>query len=1161
MFDSDRLVVTDAELARRIGSDILVGSVFAFLPQRAFSNPALAWAAKLFGGSREPRILSLLGGEGGSLPGLTVRAASLPRLSLFAVTSDKALYREGRDEVHLLVVEPLAPGASVVLEILVHGALFATREVRLDARGAAAVTLRELPTGDYQVRPQGAPDAFPACEFTVAEYRLAPLVMRLVERRLEGNMLAVKLFLESFGTPVTARVKLALMARGIRLPEQIVVVKNGVAEATFKLVGRGPHAINAQLVMDPSRTATVPIVGSREEERSRTVLSALGEEVGASLLPGASSQPVRGLWLDRGPIRSTPFHLERVDTRKARLTAMTAIDTAVLAVIDAAGEHQERELGALASGAVIEVEVPGPMGLLALGAFIQGEPWEGWAAVVTPSSVSAEISVPEKCTPGEEARIELDTGRVKDDASVYVVVKDARLLSSDTPASRLAGGLKAHAEGAGRVLSVGTVGQRLADVLPAPYDIETMYESGVVYSSADYDTLCLDDDSYDATMPLLGAPPPEEDYASPAEDDAPPAEGDAPPAEAVRGAAPPPRRAVQEPEVLFAGLVETRNGRASVPVRLGPGFADYLVEAFVLSGLDWAPAEARFRAEKAQFVSLELPAFVHPEDAALARLHVGSRLEGVRVRVLRDGVEVPLIRDGQLLAAGEPLGVGLTELTFLAGPGLYEALLEGPSGVLAREVKQVEEPGRPRRLARTVRLLEPEQALSVEEDASIVSLRVLPGLKGPFRALVTATADYGHACCEQTAAKMLAACAMYALAGEGSEHESGAALRAKAESIILAGVARERSMFLPGRGFKMYPENLDEPDTYWGPKAAEHLQHLALLKDLGGVAALGPALSRAVEEGLAMARDAMRAYQRTWPPMRMESSADAYQALRFGGGGREAEALAVARHCAEKVGDEGKGAVAMRAEVAYAAAVLLRAGGTAELPWAMALANWVIAQLGENGRLYSTVDSVAAISLLVELQAARVVGGEGVAEVDGERVPVAEVAASARAVRSVRALDSRVAVEVTRQVEEDWGGFHAKLPVAVSLLKDGSVSRQLTATDAVELWVRLESGYKPGDLLWVCLPDALSRVVGGGQVKQFSLDFAGEHELWIPLAATGVTVGRKGETAPARFAVCVRNMFEEERGGSPGYIEVTVAPSPGGSALGRTLDTLKHLFT
>lgn len=98
--------------------------------------------------------------------------------------------------------------------------------------------------------------------------------------------------------------------------------------------------------------------------------------------------------------------------------------------------------------------------------------------------------------------------------------------------------------------------------------------------------------------------------------------------------------------------------------------------------------------------------------------------------------------------------------------------------------------------------------------------------------------------------------------------------------------------------------------------------------------------------------------------------------------------------------------------------------------------------------------------------------------------------------------------------------------------------------------MKLESGYKPGDLLWVCLPDALSRVVGGGQVKRFSLDFQGNDTLRVSLAATGVTVDRHGQPAPARFAVCVRNMFEEERGGNQGLLEVTVAPPPGAVSSG-----------
>ena len=79
-------------------------------------------------------------------------------------------------------------------------------------------------------------------------------------------------------------------------------------------------------------------------------------------------------------------------------------------------------------------------------------------------------------------------------------------------------------------------------------------------------------------------------------------------------------------------------------------------------------------------------------------------------------------------------------------------------------------------------------------------------------------------------------------------------------------------------------------------------------------------------------------------------------------------------------------------------------------------------------------------------------------------------------------------------------------------------------------------------------------------MKRFAVDFAGQRKLRVSLAATGVTVGPNGESAPARFAVCVRNMFEEERGGNPGVLEVTVSPPTGGGVLGKVLSGLRGLF-
>jgi hypothetical protein len=113
----------------------------------------------------------------------------------------------------------------------------------------------------------------------------------------------------------------------------------------------------------------------------------------------------------------------------------------------------------------------------------------------------------------------------------------------------------------------------------------------------------------------------------------------------------------------------------------------------------------------------------------------------------------------------------------------------------------------------------------------------------------------------------------------------------------------------------------------------------------------------------------------------------------------------------------------------------------------------------------------------------------------------------------------------------------------------------------VELHVALKDGYRTGDLLWVCLPDALSRLIGGGQVKRFAVDFAGQNELTIPLAATSVTLDAQGGPSPQHFAVCVRNMFEEERAGNPGLLAVTVTPSAGQQTwLGQALGALRGLL-
>ncbi|MFS8070564.1 MAG: TPR end-of-group domain-containing protein, partial [Byssovorax sp.] len=645
--------------------------------------------------------------------------------------------------------------------------------------------------------------------------------------------------------------------------------RDGVVAASFDLTGEGPHAINVQLVSDPARTATVPIVGSRAAERSRTVFSPLGAEVTGSLLPSEGSQPVRGIHLEEGAFRTSPFRLESVAVDRARLTAVTAVETVRIVIVDptrprsrpgaldpATARHpshvdegyrrsealfaegklgealsaleaaiaeqatphpnyaysiaccharsgdlaraiaaleaairdgwsdfeyirKDEDLAALrghpgfealfegpreitlddvAAGQVIELDVPGPMALVALGAWIAGEAWEGWATVITRETIAPCITAPASAEPGRDATILIDTGRAADDASLYVVIKDARLLTPDTPASRLAAGLKAFAEAAGKELVVGAPKETLASSIPASSWPDSSSDRMMYLPRG-------------GSMPSFGGPlppapqgfgpPPASAGFGPSDSGfgpppaprasiaapllASPAPPGAPPAPARDGASPyraaaasPPPPSIDEPEVLVAGLVATHGGRATIAVRLGGDFADYLIEAFVIAGADWAPVEARFRAQREVFVSLDVPAFVHPHDGAVGRVHVGARGDGARVRVTRDGAEVPLVLDGRALAPGAPLAGlvgGRAELSFLAGPGRWEAVIEDPSGARDSVAKDVEIPGKIRRIARAVRFLQPGESASRNQDAGVVGLRILPGLDKPFRAL------------------------------------------------------------------------------------------------------------------------------------------------------------------------------------------------------------------------------------------------------------------------------------------------------------------------------------------------------------------------------------------------------------------------------------------
>ncbi|MCA9792414.1 MAG: hypothetical protein KC910_11485 [Candidatus Eremiobacteraeota bacterium] len=835
-------------------------------------------------------------------------------------------------------------------------------------------------------------------------------------------------------------------------------------------------------------------------------------------------------------------------------------------------------------GQVLELEVPAPMAVVALGAFLEDGPWEGWAATLARPSAEAAVRLPDQCRAGQRMALELD---IPQDSAMYVVVKDLRLGCESQPEARLAGRLLDYARlldprgrtgpvarallrkgfsgveleqtlaslvtnGVAMPAQVREIRQRMqwtgsslleaatqtgletARLLAHLYQVEYVatvepdvelgrllpehlawrYKVFPISQNGNrlrlamvdpLDVLALDDinlitgfdidpvvasqaaitqaleSAYGVTY-LLEIEETMKDISVQDFGDlefvydrlaAPRSRVEAIPAEEPATMA----------EVLFAGWV--KGSQLALDLPSTP--AQYEVQTFLARPDDWSFGRLTFSSTRPVQVHLQLPQFVHAEDQVAGWLSVVAGTGPFRVLLERDGVEVPL--EHQVVDVG-------TRLFFPAGPGQYRARAEAlPSGLGDEVHGRVCLPGSVSGLRQRLVWLGQGESVDRGGDPDILTLRRLPGIAGPMHRLAEATADYTYLCCEQTAAKILAATALWALAERGD--------RPRYEAVIRAGVEREKQMHRPGKGFALYPKG-EHPDTRWGPQAALYLRQLAMLE--------APELAGLVAEAVAMADDALAAYGTCWPPPGTDPQS-AYLQARFGPS--TLEALSAARN---GFAHTWPGAVGKRLETAYRAAILLRLGSASDRTSAMKMAAEVLAQLDEQGRLYSTCDSVAALALMSEMgnQA-----GRGTCRLLGEpdnpdRIEVTE---------------GDVLVEVTSKFERDWSELSGKICVQARLS-----SPRPKVGESLSLELVLPGGYVAGDLVDICLPDCLARISGGGQVRAFSVDLEGRARVSIPVSAVNPTGGRE-----QRLMMCLRNMFEEERIGLPEPMLVAVA--------------------
>jgi hypothetical protein len=586
------------------------------------------------------------------------------------------------------------------------------------------------------------------------------------------------------------------------------------------------------------------------------------------------------------------------------------------------------------------------------------------------------------------------------------------------------------------------------------------------------------------------------------------------------------------PEILYFGVVEV-DGEATVEIAAGESLAAFSVLAFTL--VDGAPTQRETRVQVDQPVraDLDLPLEIADGDVAFASLRVASSSPRALVTLSRDGVDVPLTLDGGEVggsAAGLEVSSG-ARLRFAVAAGRWRARVEDlQTGETDAVDVVVGKPGAFTRITRELVFLSEGRTLTLDDDGAL-TMRVVPGLDAPLRALCHATVDYNHACCEQTAAKLVGAATMWLTSTSIADRDL--AVRA-----IVAGVDREKRMHVRGRGFRMYPDMSGISDHYT-PMVVEHLWRLRRLAD---VRDLPTPARRALGEALAMADDVGGALGMRYVPQTIKNAHDAWavaaraperikESLEWVG-----KAIAVDDNGPRsKLNGAVRGNVLLRSLFAYGAAVAMLGKKPAT---ALKLAGEVVRTLNDDGGLYSTLDNVAAIAMMTELARAGALSGSARADVNGTSMSSLEAAVLGDTVEAVTATSGVVAVEVTRLREELITAERANCPVRVTLHGEGMSAPSFLRGRVVDVVVALPEGYREGDLVQISLPPCLAWLSGGGRVKRFTVDFQGRSEVRIRLAVIDDLPGRQS------LFVVVRNMFEEERVGAPGPIPLVPGTPP-----------------
>lgn len=775
----------------------------------------------------------------------------------------------------------------------------------------------------------------------------------------------------------------------------------------------------------------------------------------------------------------------------------------------------------MAPGEFLEFEVPSPAGLLCVGTLLDGHPWEGWRMCLAPKALTAGLEVPDELRAGEEATLRLDFG--EREGSAVVTVRDTRRTASEPLARRLARGLVDFATACGELGRGGFTGwqalrstsgrtpavelaemHHLASCLRPDgtldldrLDLDPELSRGIPEHLAHRykclpvllventlvlalvnpsNRLAVDDVRLITGFEVLPVAAREEQIlryvhrefgltdmvavdqpcGELLDEDTPGAPEAAPPMPSCEGRS-----------ALEVHLVSAASGTVPISVSIPPDAGVCTVEALVLSEGEWWHTERVLTVARGPRPILEVPSWLEPEEGT-GRLRVASDHALCRVEVWRDGHPVPLAGEGG-------------DYRFPLRAGDWRARAEDVEGRVGEDFAEVRDLSTRTVRVRSLRWLGAGDRLRRQEEGW-VDVRVLSGVGPALQALVDSVARYPHGCCEQTAARAAVAATSWLLQRERP------ASRRRAEDDLRQALGRLLTMQRPGGGFALYPFQSERAEKWLEEATVRHLKELRELPVADLPTDLRELVQATLEHpGAVSASRVGDAYHRREVP---SEEMDRY---------RERARVAIAAPIQDS---------AIRAEVARLATLLLRHGAAEDRPLARRLANGVLRGMTGGGRLYSTLDSVAAVSLLQEMERSETTPSARWSP-DGEEVEVLEG-------------DLLLAL-VTEEPSERSDS--SMVPFRARLVASGDEVQSVPPGAALDLVLELPHGYVTGDTFRVYLPESLACLDGGAQLRHLWLDLEGRSTLRVSLVAVG-------EGSRPVF-LQLENMYQELRSGAP----------------------------